>query len=161
MNTKKLFSFILALVWILVYSGSGLAQVDQPAVGRWFGPPLVSYIDSVSSHRVFTFRVDSVKDQSILKFKLEEDIEIERVSFFSADTISGDTTALYFLEGTLKVDSLILPLAAEYLEFATNFTITKDSSFVLIKLDDAAWGGTAGGAYNAVFTVQYRVKREE
>jgi len=151
---------ILALAAFLSFSGIVTAQVKEYEAPRFFGKPMKAYVDSVTAHRIFTFTADTLKDQTLLKFKLEEDIEIERVSLFSQSASSGDTTGLYFLEGTLKIDSLVIPTSTSYKEFTKNITLTKDSSFVLIKLDDARWGGTVTGGLNAVFTVQYRVKRQ-
>ena len=156
---KRQVLYILTLV-MLFFSGITQAQVDEYEAPRFFGKPMKAYVDSVTAHRIFIVDADSLVDQTLAKFKLEEDIEIERVSFFAQDTTTGDTTALYFYEGTLLVDSLIIPVQSSYLEFASNFTLTKDSSFVAMSLNDGAWSGTAAGAPKAKFIIQYRVARE-
>ena len=156
---KRQVLYILTLV-MLFFSGITQAQVDEYEAPRFFGKPMKAYVDSVTAHRLFVIDADSLVDQTLAKFKLEEDIEIERVSFFAQDTTTGDTTALYFHEGTLLVDSLIIPVQSSYLEFASNFTLTKDSSFVAVSLNDGAWAGTAAGAPKAKFIIQYRVARE-
>ena len=156
---KRQVLYILTLV-MLFFSGITQAQVDEYEAPRSFGKPMKAYVDSVTAHRLFVIDADSLVDQTLAKFKLEEDIEIERVSFFAQDTTTGDTTSLYFQEGTLLVDSLIIPVQSSYLEFASNFTLTKDSSFVALSLNDGAWAGTAAGAPKAKFIIQYRVARE-
>jgi len=158
-NSKFGILMILALA-LLFLSNLATAQVKEYEAPRFFGKPMKAYVDSVTAHRIFTISAATLGDATLLKFKLEEDIEIERVSLFAQAASSGDTTALYFLEGTLIVDSLIIPTSTAYAEYAANFTITKDSAFVLIKLDDGQWGGTAAGGTNARFAVQYRVKRQ-
>jgi len=158
-NSK--FGILIILVGLLLsLSSLTQAQVKEYEAPRFFGKPMKAYVDSVTAHRIFIIDADSLVDQTLLKFKLEEDIEIERVSFFAQDTTTGDTTALYFYEGTLLVDSLIIPVQSSYLEFATNFTLTKDSSFVAVTVNDGAWSAAAAGAPKAKFTVQYRVARE-
>lgn len=155
----KRFWMIIAFVCLL-FSGLAQAQVNEPSVGRWWWGDVIAYIDSVTAHRVTVFQADSMSDQTIAKFALEEDIEIERVSFFSQTATAGDTTGIYFYEGTRIVDSLIVPTGSTYLEFTANITLTKDSSFVAITVDDTQWGGTVTGGRNAVLTIPNRVKRQ-
>lgn len=136
------------------------ATVRDPGIGRWWWKDVKAYTDGVSSHRMTVIPVDSVIDQTMLKFALEDDIVIERISFFAQDTTTGDTTALKIYEGTLLIDSLVIPVQTQYLEFTTDINLSDDSSFVEFKLDDAGFGGTAAGGPNGRFVVTSKVRRQ-
>lgn len=160
MKLKNLFKWTVGLFLLFVTMLLFTAGVSDPQIGRAWWPEAKAYIDSVSAHRTMVLYVDEVGDQTLAKFALEEDITIERVSFFSQAAISGDTTGLYFYEGTAIRDSCILDSGIVYKEFPANFNWLNDSSFVEVKLNDAQWGGTAAGGTNAQVIIQYRTKQD-
>ncbi len=155
---SKIFLFIITVFLTLFFIG---ASVNRVYIPRTWWSSLETYIDDVSESRIVDFYVDEVSDQTIVKFPLEKDITVERVTFYAAGYVTGDTTALYFYQGSTKVDSLILPdSVTAYINKTTDFTLSAESSFIELKLDDAVWGGTAGGGADAHFIIQYHVKRE-
>lgn len=156
---KRFFICLACFLFAVMFSQVMFSDVTVPGISRTWWGDLQTYLDGVSSHRITAFYVDEVGDQTIAKFALEEDMVIERMTFFSKAAISGDTTALYVYAGTAKIDSFVLDSGLVYKEFTTDVNVHNDSAFIELKLDDAAWGGTAAGGADAQFTMQSKVKR--
>jgi len=155
----KLAKFTIVTLILFIVTLILMSSVSRTSVSRSWWDAVESYMDDISESRIVDFYVDDAGDQTVIKFPLEKDITIERVTFFSDSTTSGDTTAIYFYNATAKVDSLVIPTGAQYLNKTTDFNLDADSAYILIKLDDTVWSGTAAGGEDGHVVVQYQVQR--
>lgn len=156
----KLAKFSIFVLMTLLVTTVLMSSVNRTSVPSYWWDKLETYIDDVSESRIVDFYVDDAGDQTVIKFPLEKDITVERVTYYSRTVTSGDTTAIYFYNATAKADSLIIATGAQYVNKTTDFNLDADSSYILIKLDDAIWSGTAAGGADGHVIVQYQVLRE-
>lgn len=156
----RLAKFSIITLMTLLITIILMSSVSRTSVSKYWWDKLEAYIDDVSESRIVDFYVDDVGDQTVIKFPLEKDITVERVTFFSDSTTSGDTTAVYFYNATAKVDSMIIATGKQYLNKTVDFNLDADSSYIIIKLDDTVWSGTAAGGEDGHFVLQYQVQRE-
>lgn len=152
--------FTIVTILLFVFMMIMMSSVNRTSIPRYWWDKLEAYVDDISESRIVDFYVDEAGDQTVIKFPLEKDITVERVTYCSRAATSGDTTAIYFYNATLKIDSLVIPTGASYLNKTLDFNLDADSSYILIKLDDAVWGGTAAGGADGHVVLQYQVRRE-